>query len=169
MALPDISLAQFNRIAAGSYNAGQIDFRTDENGTAELVKVNNHVWKTSKNNVELSPERVLEVKEAFLNALQKGGVGAESLNAIRDRLGLPAETGDLSSKAERDDFIKKRFTPLTRAQVRSILDEFANQGKGFTDASRAESRPHLARQRRCRFCRHGRDQPSFRVAFPCGS
>ena len=88
--------------------------------------------------MELSPERVLEVKEAFLNALQKGGGGAESLNAIRDRLGLPAETGDLSSKAERDDFIKKRFTPLTRAQVRSILDEFANQGKGFTDASRAE-------------------------------
>ena len=40
MALPDISLAQFNRIASGSYNAGQIDFRTDENGTAELVKVN---------------------------------------------------------------------------------------------------------------------------------
>ena len=138
MALPEISLAQFNRIAAGSYNAGQIDFKTNENGTAELVKINNHVWKTSKNNVELSPERVLEVKEAFLNALQKGGVGAESLNAIRDRLGLPAETGDLSSKAERDDFIKKRFTPLTRAQVRSILDEFANEGRGFTAASRAE-------------------------------
>jgi len=28
MALPDISLAQFNRIASGSYNAGQIDFQT---------------------------------------------------------------------------------------------------------------------------------------------
>ena len=57
--LPDISLAQFNRIASGSYNAGQIDFRTDENGTAELVKVNNHVWQTSKNKVVLSPERIL--------------------------------------------------------------------------------------------------------------
>ena len=43
MALPDISLAQFNRIASGSYNAGQIDFRIGENGTAELVKINNHV------------------------------------------------------------------------------------------------------------------------------
>ena len=73
VALPEISLAQFNKIATGTYNAGQIDFRTDENGTAELVKVNNHVWKTSKNNVELSPERILEVKESFLNALQKNG------------------------------------------------------------------------------------------------
>ena len=118
MALPDISLAQFNRIASGSYNAGQIDFRTDENGTAELVKVNNHVWKTSKNNERLSPERILEVKEAFLNALQKGGVKAESLNAIRKQLGLPAEVQEFSTKAERDDFLKARFTPLTRAQVR---------------------------------------------------
>ena len=81
MALPDISLAQFNRIASGSYNAGQIDFRTDENGTAELVKVNNHVWKTSKNNERLSPERILEVKLAFLHALQNGGVRPEAMSS----------------------------------------------------------------------------------------
>ncbi len=56
MALPDITLAQFNRIASGSYNAGQIDFKTNANGSTDLVKINNHVWKTSKNNVELSPE-----------------------------------------------------------------------------------------------------------------
>ena len=43
MALPDISLAQFNRIASGSYNAGQIDFRTKDDGSTELVKINNHV------------------------------------------------------------------------------------------------------------------------------
>ena len=138
MPLPDISLAQFNRIAAGSYNAGQIDFKTNADGAAELVKINNHVWRTSKNNVELSPERILEVKEAFLNALQKGGVKAESLNAIRNQLGLPAEVQEFSTKAERDDFLKARFTPLTRAQVRTILDKFANEGKGFTDASRAD-------------------------------
>ena len=90
MALPEISLAQFNKIATGTYNAGQIDFRTDENGTAELVKVNNHVWRTSKNN------------------------------------------------EERDDFLKARFTPLTRAKVRTILDKFANEGRGFTEASHAD-------------------------------
>ena len=69
MALPDISLAQFNRIASGEYNAGLVDLKTDNQGnlTGELTKVNNHVHRTSKNTVVLSPERVLEVKEAFLN------------------------------------------------------------------------------------------------------
>lgn len=137
MALPIISLAQFNKIATGDYNAGQIDFKTNENGTAELVKVNNHVWTTSKNNIELSTERILEVKEVFLNALRSSGVSREALTAIRDRLGLPAETGELVTRAERDNFLKRRFTPLTRAQVRSIIDEYANEGKGFTQESRA--------------------------------
>ena len=132
MATPNISLAQFNKIATGDYNAGQIDFRTKDDGSTELIKVNNHVWKTSKNGVILSPGRILEVKLAFLNALQRGGVTDEAIKEIRSRLGLPAEVDMLSSKAERTDFLKMRFAPLTRAQVRSILDEFANQGKGYT-------------------------------------
>ncbi len=32
MALPDISLAQFNRIASGEYNAGLVDLKTDNQG-----------------------------------------------------------------------------------------------------------------------------------------
>ena len=56
MATPNISLAQFNKIATGDYNAGQIDFRTKEDGSTELVKVNNHVWQTSKNRVQLARE-----------------------------------------------------------------------------------------------------------------
>jgi len=133
----DISLAQFNRIASGDYNAGQIDIKTNDNGTAELVKINNHVWKTSKNNVELSPERILEVKEAFLNALQKGGVSAEAMKEIRDRLGLSSELEIPKDGNQRLGIIKARFSPLTRAQVRSILDEYANSGLGFTQESRA--------------------------------
>ena len=132
MALPNISLAQFNKIATGDYNAGQIDFRTKDDGSTELVKVNNHVWKTSKNDVILSPARILEVKLAFLNALQNGGVTDVAIKEIRNRLGLPTEIDMLTSKAERTDFLKMRFAPLTRAQVRAILDEFANQGKGYT-------------------------------------
>ena len=38
MALPNISLAQFNSIATGDYNAGQIDFRAKDDGSTELVK-----------------------------------------------------------------------------------------------------------------------------------
>ena len=137
MPLPDISLAQFNRIATGDYNAGQIDFKTKDDGTTELVKINNHVWQKSKNNVELSPERILEVKEAFLNALQKGGVSAEAMNEIRDRLGLSSELEIPEDGNQRLGIIKARFAPLTRAQVRSILDEYANNGLGFTQESRA--------------------------------
>ena len=59
----EFSLAQFNKIAAGDYNAGQIDIKVGANGQAELAKINNHVWRTSKNNVVLSPERILEIKE----------------------------------------------------------------------------------------------------------
>jgi len=136
----DITLAQFNRIATGSYNAGQIDIKVGDNGQAELVKINNHVWRTSKNNVVLSPERILEVKEAFLNALAKGGVKAEDLKAVRIRLGIPDEIDVASAnvKEQRADILQARFAPLTRAEVRSILDQYANQGKGFTQASRTE-------------------------------
>ena len=88
---PSISLAQFNRIASGTYNAGQIDFATGKNGATELVKVNNHVWFTSRNNVQLSPGRVLEVKEAFIAALRDEAVlGRQELNKIRAELGVPA-------------------------------------------------------------------------------
>jgi len=83
MALPNITLAQFNAISNGQYNAGQIDFTTGENGEAKLVKVNNHVVKKSLNNVVLSPERILEVKETFLNALRAGGVTPERIAEIR--------------------------------------------------------------------------------------
>ena len=123
MALSDVSLAQFNRIATGIYNVGQVDFKTKTNGTSELVKVNNHVWKTSKNNVELSPERILEVKEKFLNSLQNGGVGAEAMKEIRDRLGLAEDTGMATNAKQRGDFMKTGISPLTRAQVRLILGD----------------------------------------------
>ena len=55
------------------YNAGQIDIKIGKNGQAELVKVNNHVWKKSLNTTILSPERILEVKGLFVNALSAGG------------------------------------------------------------------------------------------------
>lgn len=79
MALPDISLRAFNKIATGKYNAGLIDFATDEDGKITLTKVNNHIKKVKLNKVKLTPERILEVKETFINALQKGGVTNEDL------------------------------------------------------------------------------------------
>ena len=138
MALPNISLAQFNSIATGDYNAGQIDFRTKEDGSTELVKVNNFVWRTSKNNVVLSHERILEVKEVFLNALERGGVSPEQMKNIRDQLGVSSELEVPADSIRRNDILMARFRPLTRAQVRDILDTYANQGRGFTPATRGE-------------------------------
>ena len=138
MALPDISLAQFNRIASGDYNAGQIDFKTAKDGSTELVKVNNHVWQTSKNNVMLSPERILEVKEVFLNALEKAHVPKAKMDEIRARLGLPAEMDVATSKAARVEVLKARYTPLSRALVRELLDQYAKYGKGYTNESARE-------------------------------
>ena len=118
---PEISLAQFNRIATGTYNAGLVDFETkDGELTGNLTKVNNHRWKSSENKVVLSPQRVLEVKEAFIAALQKGGVSAEDIKTIRTKLGIPSEMDSTSDKEEMKNILEKRFRPLTRHNVRQI-------------------------------------------------
>ena len=120
----NITLAQFDAISSGKYNAGQIDIAKDASGAASLVKVNNHVWFPSKNNVQLSSQRVLEVKEAFLEALAQGGVSSANLVAIRQRLGLPADLAATDDRDQLADLNEKRFTPLSRTEVRSILDTY---------------------------------------------
>lgn len=134
MALPEISLAQFNKIASGSYNAGLVDFMTDEQGNVinELTKVNNHVWKKSLNNVELKPQRILEVKETFINALKAGGVNDEKIKIIREKLGIPENLNVSADAAAKHEMLEKRFRPLTRQHVRKILDEYAASGRGYT-------------------------------------
>ena len=134
MPLPDISLAQFNRIASGKYNAGLVDFATDKNGnvTGELAKVNNHVHKTGKNTVVLDQQRILDVKEAFVKALAGAGVDAAAIAEIRAKLGIPEETSLTAGRADRRALINARFQPLSRQQVRELLDAYARQGRGNT-------------------------------------
>ena len=76
MPLPSITLAEFNKIASGRQNAGQVDFKQNSAGefTGELVKINNHVIRKSKNDVHLDGLRVVAIKEAFLDALEKASV-----------------------------------------------------------------------------------------------
>jgi len=97
----EISLAQFNKIASGKYNAGIIDFKSDEGGgdaIGELRKVNNHVHSIEKNTETLSPERVLEVKESFVMAMERAQVPQARIDEIRDTLGIPKEAGTTSDK-----------------------------------------------------------------------
>ncbi len=134
MANVNFSLAHFNAIAAGHYNAGDVVIRTDQQGNAVLDKVNNHVTKTHLNNVTLSAEEVISVKESFLDALARGGVEDGKLAEIRAKLGLPAEMSASDDLAAQANVMERRFKPLTRAEVREILDDYANGGRGFGKA-----------------------------------
>ena len=125
-----ISLAQFNSIASGKFNAGEVDLATNDAGefTGELVKINNHILKTRQNNVELSGERVLKIKETFISALESAHVDGDNLRAIREEPGLPSEMG---TDHDTTAMLEKRYTPLSREKIRHLLDTYANQGRGF--------------------------------------
>ncbi len=131
----NFSLRDFNFIATGKYNAGQIDIAPDEQGKMQLTKVNNHIKKIELNNVELSKEKVLRVKQAFIDALEKGGVAPEKLSEIRQKIGIPSVL-DLNSvgKEKSEVLAERHIEPLTRQQVREILDKYANSGRGFNKA-----------------------------------
>ncbi len=131
MPIPEFTLRDFNRVASGEYNAGQIDFATGDNGRVTLAKINNHVHKRGLNKTTLSAERILEVKESFVSALRRGGVSDADIAAIRTRLGIPAEMKATSTREAQEDILRKRFVPLSRNAVREILDEYANNGRGF--------------------------------------
>ena len=115
-----ITLNDFLAVSNGTYNAGQIDFKTNKKGEVTgLKKVNNHVTLSSRNAVAIDPKRAVAVKEAFLKALAGGGVSAQNLANIRAKLGLAPETR--TTVAGVGEALQRRFTPLTREQVRDIL------------------------------------------------
>ena len=111
----NISLAQFNNVAAGKYNVGEVRL-VDENS---IEKVNNHVHSSGGNKTEVSHKEVLAVKESFIRALSQNGVAADEIRRVRSELGLSA--GGTHDIALADRNIK----PLTRQQIRQILDRNA--------------------------------------------
>ena len=115
-----ITLNDFLAVSNGTYNAGQIDFKTNKKGEVTgLKKVNNHVTLSSRNAVAIDPKRAVAVKEAFLKALAGGGVSEQNLANIRAKLGLAPETR--TTVAGVGEALQRRFTPLSREQVRDIL------------------------------------------------
>ena len=56
MPIPSITLAEFNKIASGQQNAGQVDFKTNSAGefTGELVQINTHIIRKRLNGVHLT-------------------------------------------------------------------------------------------------------------------
>lgn len=139
--MTDLTLKDFNKIATGTYNAGIVDIAKDRRGNATLIKLNNHVHQTSKNNVVLSLPRICEIKEQFISALSKSGVvSPDSIREIRKELGIPKDlTYDKNNKI--DDFdTKARFLPLTRNAIRSIIDRYATGTINARNLSKKEMR-----------------------------
>ena len=132
----DITLAQFNEAASGKYNAGELDVERKNDGTVELVKVNAHVHFTLLNRTEIDPANTLEIKEAFVKALSPR-LDPQAMAAVRKQLGLPPEVGGTVRENGH------AYEPLTRGQVRSLIDTYAPDIAGAQrsgTASRTEKR-----------------------------
>lgn len=112
----NISLDQFNMAAKGQYNIGQL--KLGEDG-ASVVRINNHKFFTRFNRNPIRPEESLALKNAFCNALSKEGLSDETVSEIRKKLGL----GDTIL----DTLTAGNIKPLSAAEVREIIDEYAGQ------------------------------------------
>ena len=112
----DITLAQFQEVSSGQHNAGEVKL-SDEH---TIVKVNHYVKQRGKNNVSHSQAEVLAVKNAFVQALSKGGVKGEELANIRRELGLEPQEKKIDKSLR-----KRTIKPLSRQQIRDILDRNA--------------------------------------------
>lgn len=116
----------FNKLSRGTYNAGE--FTLDKSGN--LAIVNNHISMTWKNNVSISPETVLRTKEQFLESLKNKGLDDDQIGDIRHRLGLSPRQGlnDLEALAG--------LKPLTRIEVREILNDYAKSFNGVENENK---------------------------------
>ena len=119
----NISLDQFQKMATGDYNAGEVALKSE----SKLTKINNHVHRLSANTKSISHEEVLAIKNAFMKALSANGVDMAEINKIRKELGLAPETAPKSLAG-------RSLKPLSRQQIRDIIDRNA----GAINASRAE-------------------------------
>ena len=120
----NISLDQFQKMATGDYNAGEVALKSE----SKLTKINNHVHRLSANTKSISHEEVLAIKNAFMKALSANGVDMDEINKIRKELGLaPDETAPKALAG-------RSLKPLSRQQIRDIIDRNA----GAINASRAE-------------------------------
>ena len=111
----NISLQKFQEISSGEYNAGEVRLA----GQDSLAKINNRVHFTGLNKTSLTHAEVIAIKDAFVKALRDGGLGDAEINAIRAKLGLaPSGAVDTSLR-------ERSLKPLSRQQIRDILDQYA--------------------------------------------
>ena len=132
----NISLNEFQRLSKGDHNADEVKLA----GEGKLAKINNHVHMTGRNVVAIPHEEVFAIKKAFVTALADGGVGADEITRIRKDLGLaPDGAVDRSLKS-------RSVRPLTRQQIREILDRNAATLNAFAEEHGTETRIRTSEQ-----------------------
>lgn len=103
------SLDDFQKLSKGTYNAGE--FRITDSGKLDIV--NNHKVWTMFNHKAVDGQDAYAIRVAFAKAMAAGGLDKKAMKAVRQALGLgPGYT--LSNC--------KAFTPLTRQEVRELID-----------------------------------------------
>ena len=111
----NIPLQQFQQVATGKYNAGEVRLANE----STLEKINNRVHFTGLNRTSLPHAEVIAIKDAFVKALREGGVDGAAIDRIRVQLGLaPSGAVDTSLR-------ERSLKPLSRQQIRDILDQYA--------------------------------------------
>lgn len=114
-----ITLQQFHAMSNGKYNAGDLIIKKD--GTLGIT--NNHVHRVGLNNKVINSDDIIAIKDQFITALE-GNVSKEALNDIRKELGIPANS--LLQQYVEVPRSERTFKPLTRAQVRDLIDRYVN-------------------------------------------
>ena len=112
----NISLDTFNKEASGVLNIGQMKLSSDGKS---VYRANNHKTWTIFNWTKISSEEALAVKFAFCKALSKEGLSQDAINAVKQKLGIQ---GDAIAALKAGN-----IKPLTAAEVREVIDEYAGQ------------------------------------------
>lgn len=121
----DIQLRDFQALSRGTYNAGELTL----NKSGKLAITNNHVRLTSLNKQVIDNQTIRNIKEQFVKALSNNGVNIDEIQRVRKELGLPPTQAGKSSIT---------LAPLSRQQVRQILDRYAGTINESIDNNKGE-------------------------------
>jgi hypothetical protein len=124
----NISLDKFNAAAKGQLNIGQL--KLSEDGTS-VVRTNSRKTLTFLNKTQIRPEESLAIKNAFCEAFRREGLSDDAITDIRHKLGL--------RDTMRETLAAGNIKPLSAADVREIIDQYAGQ----VNQARGADKPHL--------------------------
>jgi len=140
----NITIQEFQSISDGEYNAGEVKLTS----ATTLGKMNHHLTFRGSNDKTISHAEILAIKDAFVRALSQNGVDANEINHVRKELGLaPANPSDTALSA-------RSIRPLTRQQVRRILDRYADTINAHAGAGTIRSHAEIY----TRYDNAGRDE-----------